>query len=53
MVSGFLKGNIAKHDINFFSNYFIAYGKNAIIKEPFELIKCIKEKLNIILNQYK
>jgi predicted DNA-binding transcriptional regulator YafY len=50
--SGFLKGNILENDINFFCDYFITYGKNAIIKKPFELIICIKEKLNIILNQY-
>ncbi|HEY8804449.1 MAG TPA: YafY family protein [Clostridium sp.] len=51
--SGFLKGNISKHDINFFSDYFITYSNNSIIKKPFELIECIKEKLNIILDQYK
>jgi predicted DNA-binding transcriptional regulator YafY len=50
--SGFLKGKISKHDINFFSDYFITYGKDAIIKKPFELIECMKEKLNKILNQY-
>lgn len=50
--SGFLKGNISKYDIDFFSDYFITYGKDAIIKKPFELIECIKEKLNIILKQY-
>jgi predicted DNA-binding transcriptional regulator YafY len=50
--SGFLEGKISKHDINFFSDYFITYGKDAIIKKPFELIKCMKEKLNKILNQY-
>lgn len=50
--SGFLKGNILKSDMDFFPDYFITYGKNAIIKKPFELINCIKEKLNIILNQY-
>lgn len=51
--SRFLKGNILKNDMNFFSDYFITYGKNAIIKKPFELIKCIKENLNIILDQYE
>ncbi|MBU3136359.1 YafY family transcriptional regulator [Clostridium gasigenes] len=51
--SGFLKGNILKNDMNFFSDYFITYGKNAIIKKTFELIKCIKENLNIILDQYE
>lgn len=51
--SGFLNGDISKHDINFFSDYFITYSKDAIIKKPSELIECIKEKLNIILNQYK
>lgn len=50
--SGFIKGIIAKHDINFLSNYFIAYGENAIIKEPFELIEITKEILNKVLNQY-
>lgn len=50
--SGFLKGNISKDDINFFSNYFIAYGKDAIIKKPAKLIECIKEKLIIVLKQY-
>ena len=50
--SGFIKGIIAKHDINFLSNYFIAYGENAIIKEPFELIESTKEILNKVLNQY-
>lgn len=50
--SGFLNGNISKHDIDFFSDYFITNSNHAIIKKPFELIVCIKEKLNIILNQY-
>jgi predicted DNA-binding transcriptional regulator YafY len=50
--TGFLIGNIVKHDINFFSDYFIAYGKDAIIKRPPELINSIKEKINIILKQY-
>ncbi|HEY8909551.1 MAG TPA: YafY family protein [Desulfosporosinus sp.] len=50
--SGFLKGNILKNDTNFFADYFITYGKNAVIKKPFELIQCIKEKLKIILDQY-
>ncbi|AOZ93409.1 helix-turn-helix transcriptional regulator [Paenibacillus crassostreae] len=50
--SGFIKGMIAKHDINFLSNYFIAYGENAIIKEPFELIESTKEILNKVLNLY-
>ncbi|MBZ9689090.1 WYL domain-containing protein [Clostridium estertheticum] len=50
--SGFLNGNISKHDISFFSDYFITYSKNAIIEKPYELIECLKEELNIILNQY-
>ncbi len=50
--TGFLKGSISKHDINFFSDYFIAYGRDAIIKKPLELIEGVKEKLNIILKQY-
>lgn len=50
--TGFLKGSIAKHDINFYSDYFISYGKDAIVKKPFELIENIKEKLNIILKLY-
>ncbi|MEC1773693.1 helix-turn-helix transcriptional regulator [Schinkia azotoformans] len=49
---GFLKGDISKDDINFFSNHFISYGEEAIIKSPTELIDCMKEKLNKILNQY-
>ncbi|MEH7439327.1 YafY family protein [Neobacillus drentensis] len=51
--SGFINGMIAKQDINFLSNYFITYGENAIIKEPFELIESTKEILNKVLNQYK
>ncbi|WP_102272262.1 helix-turn-helix transcriptional regulator [Cytobacillus massiliigabonensis] len=50
--SGFIEGSIAKHDITFLSNYFIGYGENAIIKEPFELIERTKEILNKVLNQY-
>ncbi|MEI4830142.1 YafY family protein [Bacillus sp. FJAT-53711] len=50
--SGFVRGTIAKHDIIFFSNYFITYGEHAIIKKPVELIKYTKEKLTNILNQY-
>lgn len=48
----FLKGKISKHEINFFSDYFITYGIDVIIKEPIELIEGIKEKLNTILKQY-
>ncbi len=51
--SGFLKGSISVSDMDFFSDYFISYGKDANIKKPLELIECIKENLNIILNQYK
>ncbi|ENQ3080175.1 hypothetical protein ACEOWG_003457 [Bacillus cereus] len=50
--SGFVRGTISKHDIIFFSNYFITYGENAIIKKPVELIKFTKEKLTNMLNQY-
>jgi predicted DNA-binding transcriptional regulator YafY len=50
--TGYLKGSILKHDINFYSDYFITYGRDAVIKGPFELIETIKEKLNIILKQY-
>lgn len=50
--SGFLKGIISKLDINFFSDYFITFGKDAIIEKPFELIECLKQNLNIIINQY-
>jgi len=50
--SGFLQGKIPTNDISYFCDYFITYGKNAMIKEPSELIQCIKEKLVIILNQY-
>lgn len=50
--SGILKGTISVCDTDFFSDYFISFGKDAIIKKPLELIECIKENLNIILNQY-
>jgi predicted DNA-binding transcriptional regulator YafY len=50
--SGFLRGSISKNDLTFFSNYFITYGEEALIKSPPELVKCIKGKLNTILNQY-
>jgi len=50
--TGFLKGNISKQDIDFFSNFFLSYGKEAIIEKPLDLIESIKDKLNIILNQY-
>ncbi|MEO2076574.1 MAG: YafY family protein [Bacillus sp. (in: firmicutes)] len=51
--SGWIRGIIAKQDITFLSTYFITYGENAIIKEPFELIESTKEILNKVLNQYK
>jgi len=50
--TGVLIGNIAKHDIDFFSNYFITYGKDVFIKKPPELIDSIKGKLNVILQMY-
>ncbi len=50
--TGFLKGNITKKDVSFFSDYFITYGKEATIEKPLELIENIKEKLNIILKMY-
>jgi len=50
--TGLLKGRISRHDMSFFSEYFITYGQDAIVKRPLELIESIKEKLNIILNQY-
>ncbi|MEG0775663.1 YafY family protein [Clostridium sp.] len=50
--TGVLTGNIANHDIDFFSNYFIAYGNEAFVKKPPELVESIKEKLNTILKMY-
>ncbi|MFE8696104.1 helix-turn-helix transcriptional regulator [Cytobacillus sp. FJAT-53684] len=50
--TGHIEGMIAKHDINFLSTYFIAYGENAMIKKPIELIESTKEILNRVLNQY-
>lgn len=50
--TGILKGNISKRDIYFFCDYFITFGDEAFIKSPSELIECMKEKLNNILNQY-
>lgn len=50
--SGFLTGNIQRHDLGFFSEFFISYGTDAIIIRPFELIERVKEKLNVIMNQY-
>lgn len=50
--SGFLKGNISKNDIDFFSDYFIAYGKEAFVKRPIELVKSIEIKLDELLKQY-
>jgi predicted DNA-binding transcriptional regulator YafY len=50
--TGFLKGKISGQEINFFSDYFIGYGRDAVVIEPIELIDGIKEKLNIILMQY-
>ena len=51
--SGFLKGIISKQDISIFSDYFIAYGKEAAIKQPDELIEIVKAKLHMILGQYE
>lgn len=50
--TGVLKGNITKSDIYFFCDYFVTFGDEAFIKSPYELIKCMKEKLNNILNRY-
>lgn len=50
--TGFLKGNISRHEINFFSDYFIGFGGDAVVIEPIELINGMKEKLNNILMQY-
>jgi predicted DNA-binding transcriptional regulator YafY len=49
---GYIKGNITKKDVNFFADYFIAYGKEAVIIKPPELIENIKERLNSILKMY-
>lgn len=50
--TGVLKGSIARQDVPFFSDYFISYSKEAIIKEPPELIEAIKEKLSETLSLY-
>jgi len=50
--AGFLKGTISKSDIAFFSNFFINYGEDALVKGPSELVDSIKEKLNNILKHY-
>lgn len=50
--TGYLSGSITKKDIYFFSDYFITYGKDAIVKKPFELVENIREKLYEILKIY-
>ncbi|MFP3918188.1 YafY family protein [Lysinibacillus telephonicus] len=50
--SGFIKDEISENEIQFFADYFINYGKEALVKGPTELIDCIKQKLNDILTQY-
>ncbi|GLC30302.1 helix-turn-helix transcriptional regulator [Clostridium omnivorum] len=50
--TGFLKGSISRQEINFFSDYFIGFGVDAIVIKPIELINGVKEKLNLILKQY-
>ncbi len=50
--TGFLKGMILKSDTDFFTEFFINYGEDAMVKSPSELVDSIKEKLHTILKQY-
>ncbi|MED3574334.1 helix-turn-helix transcriptional regulator [Cytobacillus praedii] len=50
--TGFLKGTILKSDTAFFTEFFINYGEDAMVKSPSELVDSIKEKLHTILKQY-
>ena len=51
--SGYLIGEISEEDLSFFANYFIDFGKEALINGPIELIECMKEKLHEILKLYR
>ena len=46
MVSGFIKGIIAKMILTFYQITLSHMGKMRLLKGPFELIESTKEKLN-------
>ncbi|TCJ03760.1 helix-turn-helix transcriptional regulator [Cytobacillus praedii] len=50
--TGFLKGMILKSDTAFFTEFFINYSEDAMVKSPSELVDSIKEKLHTTLKQY-
>ncbi|MEH6971445.1 helix-turn-helix transcriptional regulator [Bacillus sp. JJ675] len=51
--SGVLKGHISRRDLGFFSEYFISYGREAVIEKPSELIEKTKDTLLDMINQYE
>ncbi|MFN2747993.1 helix-turn-helix transcriptional regulator [Bacillus sp. z60-18] len=50
--SGTLSGLIASKDIDFFADYFISFGREAVIQKPSQLIEKMKKTLFDMLNQY-
>ncbi|MEC1534124.1 helix-turn-helix transcriptional regulator [Bacillus haynesii] len=50
--SGVLKGEIAPKDIDFFADYFISFGREAVIQKPSELIERMRRTLSDMLKQY-
>ncbi|KAA6474008.1 helix-turn-helix transcriptional regulator [Bacillus swezeyi] len=50
--SGILRGGIAPKDIDFFSDFFISFGREAVIQKPSELIERTKKTLFKMVNQY-
>lgn len=51
--SGLITGRIAKDDLPFFADYFLAYGEHALVKKPLALKKLLKERLAKALEQYR
>lgn len=50
--TGWLEGRISSRDILFFAKFFISLGHDVTIKEPSELVGCIKSILSKLSAKY-
>lgn len=50
--TGWLEGNIPKSDILFFAKFFIGLGNEVTVRNPPELLDCIKRNLSELMAKY-
>jgi predicted DNA-binding transcriptional regulator YafY len=51
--TGWLEGSFSKKDLKFLAKFFIGLGHEATVKNPPELIDCIKQVLSELMDKYE